>query len=338
MKFKLFTYPIILCLFIFMMNTKSVIAQDVHFTRYENCVQLYNPALIGQFEQMLKGTIIHKRQWRNVASGYTTSGFDAQYKLLSLYNDNYAGFGLLILQDEAGKAQQKTFMVKGTAAYHLEASKNDLLSGGFQIGYQQNSIDFTGLAWDSQYNGVNYDPTADDQERFISTKRGFVDIGAGINWKHKKKKAFSLGYAFFHSGQQITMVAKGKDRLRIRQALQFNWKKRYDHFDLKYDGLLQRQAGAMEIILGATFSYRIGDDSRYTTNRTSSAAVAGLYYRSKDAVHPFIGFEYKRAFTISLGYDVRVAKMPYLDKRPAGIELSLSYLGSINRRRMKVVH
>lgn len=338
MKLTRYIYTGILAIAATLVATSEVFAQDMHLTRFESCTQLYNPALTGQFEQMLKGSIFHKRQWRNIASGYTTSGFDAQYKLLSLYNDNYAGFGLLIVQDEAGKAQQKTFVVKGTAAYHLLASQNDLLSGGFQIGYQQNSIDFSGLAWDAQYNGVNYDPMADDQERFISTKRGFVDIGAGINWKHKKKKKFNLGYSFFHSGQQITMVAKGKDRLKIRQSLQFSWSKRYPHFDLKYDGLIQRQAGANEVILGTTFSYRIGDDSRYTTNRTSSAAVAGLFYRSKDAIHPFIGFEYKRAVILSLGYDVRVARMPYLDKRPGGIELAVSYLGSINRRRMKIVH
>jgi hypothetical protein len=107
---------------------------------------------------------------------------------------------------------------------------------------------------------------------------------------------------------------------------------------LKYDALLQRQSGAMEVILGTTFSYRIGDDSRYTTNRTSSAAVAGLFYRSKDAIHPFIGYEYKRSIMASLGYDMRVGRMPYLSKRPGGIELSVSYLGSIGRRRMKVVH
>lgn len=287
---------------------------------------------------MLKGTLLHKNQWRSVGSGYKSSGVDAQYKLLSLYSESYAGFGLLVLQDEAGKAQQKTFMVKGSTAYHLLASQSDLFSGGFQIGYEQRSINFDGLAWDSQYNGVNYDPTLDDKERFISTKRGFVDIGAGINWKHKKKKKFNLGYAMFHSGQQITMVAKGTDRLKIRQAWQASWAKKYPHFDLKYDALIQRQAGAMEVIFGTTFSYRIGADSKYTNVKTSSAAVAGLFYRRKDALHPFIGFEYKRTMTVYLGYDMRVAKMPYLTKRPGGVELSISYLGSIGRKRMKVVH
>lgn len=328
----------ILSVVMILLASHTVFGQDPHFTQYNNCVQLYNPALTGQFEQMLKGTLLHKRQWRGVSTGYTTSGLEAQYKMLSLYNDNYMGFGLVVLQDEAGKAQQKTFLVKGTFAYHLLASDNDLLSAGFQTGYEQRSISFDGLAWDSQYNGVNYDPTLDDQERFISTKRGFIDIAAGIHWKHKKKKKFTLGYSFFHSGQQITMVAKGKDRLKMRHVFMGSWSKRYEHFDLKYDAMVQRQAGAMETNLGLTFSYRIGEDSKYTNVKTSSAAVAGLFYRHKDAIHPFVGFEYKRSFIVSVGYDLRVAEMPYLEKRPGGIEFSLSYLGSIGRKRMKVVH
>ncbi len=319
-------------------SISNVDAQDVHFTQFGNVVQMYNPALTGQFEQTFKGTIVHKSQWRSVGSGFKTNGFEGQYKLLSYYNDNYTGFGLLVLQDEAGKAEQKTFMVKGTAAYHLLASNNDLLSGGFQLGYEQRSINFDGLAWDSQYNGVNYDPTMNDRERFISTKRGFADIGAGINWKHKKRKKFNLGYGMFHGGQQKTFVAKGNDKLKIRQTFHFSWSKKYKHFDLKYDALVQRQAGAMEIVLGTTFAYRFGDDSRYTDVQTSSAAVAGLFYRNKDAIQPFIGFEYKRSYTVTIGYDLRVAKMPYLDKRPGGIELSMSYLGSLGRKRMKIVH
>lgn len=316
----------------------TFVAQDVHFTQFGNVVQMYNPALVGQFEQTFKASIVHKKQWKSLGAGYRTNGLEAQYKLLSYFNDNYTGFGLLILQDEAGKAQQKTFMVKGTVAYHLLASKNDLLSGGFQLGYEQRTINFDGLSWDSQYNGVNYDPTLDDKERFISVKRGFADIGAGINWKHKKKKKFNLGYGMFHGGQQKTFVAKGNDKLKIRQAFHMSWWKKYKHFDLRYDALVHRQAGAMEIIFGTTFSYRFGDDSRYTDVQTSSAAVAGMYYRHKDAIHPFIGFEYKRSYTISLGYDLRVAKMPFVYQRPGGVELSMAYLGSLGRKRMKIVH
>ncbi len=312
-------------------------AQDMHFSQYNNCTQLINPALTGQFETMLKATILHKRQWMNVGSGYVTSGVDAQYKLLSVNSDNFFGFGLLVLDDKAGIAQQKTLAVKGTAAYNMVASDDDLISAGFQMGFEQRSMNFNDLAWDSQFNGVAYDPSLDDRERFITNSRSFVDLGAGFHWKHRKKRRFDLGYGIYHANQQITMVARGDDRMRIRQTYKASWIKRYEHIDMKYDALVQRQGGANEVLIGVTVEYRIGEESKYTNVKTASIARAGMYYRWKDAISPYIGFEYKRFASISLGYDIRLAKMPFIDGRAGGPEISLTYLGMPERKRMKVV-
>lgn len=320
------------CFMTFPMN-----AQDIHFSQYNNCPQLINPALTGQFETMMRGTLLHRRQWRNIGTGFTTSGLDAQYKLLSMNTDNFLGFGLLVLQDAAGIAQQKSFMVKGTAAYNLVASDDDLFSGGFQLGFEQRSMNFEGLAWDTQFNGVTYDPTLDDRERFITTTRSFIDLGAGFHWKHRAKRRFDLGYSLYHANQQITMVARGDDRMRVRQVFKAAWIKRYEHIDMKYDALVQRQGGANEVMIGMTAEYRIGEESKYTDVRTASLARVGMYYRWKDAISPFIGFEYKRFAAISLGYDIRLAKMPFIDGRAGGPEIALTYLGLPARKRMKVV-
>jgi type IX secretion system PorP/SprF family membrane protein len=328
---------LILVLAVVVMFTNSLSAQDIHFSQYNNCPQLYNPALTGQFETMLKGTLLHRRQWRGIGSGYTTSGVDAQYKLLSMYNDNYFGFGLLVLQDDAGKAQMGTLMVRGSAAYNLVATDNDLFSSGVQIGFEQRSINFDGLAWDSQFDGVAYDPSLDDRERFITTTRSFVDIGAGAHWKHRDKKRFDLGYSIFHANQQITMIARGDDRVRLRQVYKAAWIKRYEHIDMRYDALVQRQGGSNEVNIGVTCEYRIGEESKYTNVKTASLARAGVFYRWKDAISPYIGFEYKRFAAISFGYDIRLAKMPFTNGIAGGPEISLTYLGMPERKRMKVI-
>jgi type IX secretion system PorP/SprF family membrane protein len=328
---------LILVLSVVVMFMNSLSAQDIHFSQYNNCPQLYNPALTGQFETMLKGTLLHRRQWRGIGSGYTTSGVDAQYKLLSLYNDNYFGFGLMVLKDDAGKAQMGTLMVRGSAAYNLVATDNDLFSSGVQIGFEQRSINFDGLAWDSQFDGVAYDPSLDDRERFITNTRSFVDIGAGAYWKHRNKKRFDLGYAIYHANQQITMIARGDDRVRLRQVYKAAWIKRYEHIDMRYDALVQRQGGSNAVNFGVTCEYRIGEESKYTNVKTASLARAGVFYRWKDAISPYIGFEYKRFAAISFGYDIRLAKMPFTNGIAGGPEISLTYLGMPERKRMKVI-
>jgi type IX secretion system PorP/SprF family membrane protein len=286
---------------------------------------------------MLKGTILHRRQWRNIGAGYTTSGLDAQYKLLSLNSDNFFGFGLLILQDAAGIADQKTLAVKTSAAYNMVVTNDDLISAGFQMGFEQRSFNLEGLAWDSQYNGEFYDPTLDSKERIITNTRSFIDVGAGFHWKHRARKKYDLGYAIYHANQQISMVARSEDRMKVRQVYKAAWIKRYQYIDMKYDALVQRQSGSNMVMIGATAEYRIGDESRYTNVKTASLARFGVYYRWKDAVCPYIGFEYKRFAAISLGYDLRMAKMPYTTARAGGPEFSLTYLGMPERKRMSVI-
>ena len=326
-------------IFLFMACAASfqATAQDIHFSQYNNCTQLINPALTGQFETMLKGTILHRRQWRNIGSGFTTSGLDAQYKLLSLNSDNFFGFGLLVLQDLAGIAEQRTLTVKTSAAYNMVVTNDDLLSAGFQMGFEQRSFNFEGLAWDSQYNGDFYDPTLDSKERIITNTRSFIDIGAGFHWKHRARKRFDLGYAIYHANQQLAMVARSEDRMKVRQVYKAAWIKRYQYIDMKYDALVQRQSGSNQVMIGATAEYRIGDESKYTNVKTASLARFGVFYRWKDAVCPYIGFEYKRFAAISLGYDLRMAKMPYTTARAGGPEFSLTYLGMPERKRMSVI-
>jgi type IX secretion system PorP/SprF family membrane protein len=331
--------PIRIIILLFSAWTASirVHAQDIHFSQYNNCTQLINPALTGQFETMLKGTILHRRQWRNIGSGYTTSGLDAQYKLLSLNSDNFFGFGLLVLQDVAGIAEQRTLTVKTSAAYNMVITNDDLISAGFQMGFEQRSFNLEGLAWDSQYNGDFYDPTLDNKERIITNTRSFIDVGAGFHWKHRARKRFDLGYAIYHANQQIAMVARSEDRMKVRQVYKAAWIKRYQYIDMKYDALVQRQSGSNQVMIGATAEYRIGDESKYTNVKTASLARFGVYYRWKDAVCPYIGFEYKRFAAISLGYDLRMAKMPYTTARAGGPEFSLTYLGMPERKRMSVI-
>ncbi|MFM7310882.1 MAG: PorP/SprF family type IX secretion system membrane protein [Flavobacteriales bacterium] len=316
--------------------SRPAFSQDIHFSQYNQFVQLYNPAMVGQFDNMMKGTIVHRKQWGRVGEGYRTNGFDAQYKLLSLYNDNFLGFGLMVYQDDAGKADMKTFAVKGSVSYNIEAGSNDFIAAGAQFGYEQRSINFDGLAWDSQYNGVNYDPTMDDRERFIASKRNFVDIGAGVHWRHKSdKRKYTIGYSVFHANQQITMVARGNDRMRLRHAMIGSMTKRYRHVDIRTDALVQRQSGAMEVVVGVTCDYRFGEESRYTDIRTSSVARGGIFFRNGDSFVPYIGFDYKRFMGASLGYDIRVAKMNTA-KRPGAFELTLTYFGLPNQKRMKL--
>lgn len=313
-------------------------AQDFHLSQFSSATQLYNPAVTGLFEESLRATVVHKDQWSSIFSGYKTNLLDAQYKMLSYYNDNFTGFGLSVVQDEAGKAAQKTLSIKGNVAYHLLANQRNLLSGGIQVGYLQRSIDWTGLAWDAQFNGIEYDPTMDDKERFLARKDGTIDLSAGVNWRRKmnSKTKFNTSAAIHHTNQSLQFIRKGNERYRYRQTATATLYTKGSMIDMQYDALYQRQGGAMEIMVGIMGSYRLGGDSRYTTVKTSSAIKAGAYYRWKDAIHPVVAFEFKRTVILGVGYDIRLSKMTGVNSMVGGPEINLTYLGAFDRKRMKL--
>lgn len=325
-----------ICIVCICLSHAVCFSQDIHFSQFTNATQLYNPALTGQYEQTVKASILHRKQWRSIGSGYQTNGFDGQYKFLNMYSKNYIGTGLMIFQDKAGIVDLKTFMVKASAAYHMVVSNKSLVSAGLQLGYVQRSIDTEALAWDSQFNGYAYDPSLDNNERFVNQSKGMADIGLGVNWKYKGDFSFNVGYGGQHTRQEIGMLARSSDKYSIRHSLNIGMAQRVGQMDIKLDALAQRQAGAMEIILGGTLDYRIGDDSRYTNVKTSSVIRGGVFYRVKDAIHPFIGFQYKRTAMFSFGYDIRMSKMSSLPGLTGGPEISIAYLGTLSRSRMRI--
>jgi type IX secretion system PorP/SprF family membrane protein len=313
-------------------------AQDFHLSQFNSASQLYNPAVTGIFEETFRATIVHRDQWRGIFPGYKTNLLDAQYKMLSYYNDNYTGFGLSVVQDEAGKASQKTLSLKGNVAYHLLANTKNLLSGGIQVGYLQRSIDWTGLAWDAQYNGIEYDANLDDKEKFLARKDGTIDLSAGVNWRKKMnpKNKINASLAIHHTNQTLQFIRKGNERQRYRQTATMSYFSKGNFVDMRYDALYQRQGGAMELMFGAIGMYRLGGDSKYTNVKTSSSISAGIFYRYKDAVHPMVGFEFKRMVILGIGYDIRINKMEGIDKMIGGPEINLTYLGAFDRKRMKL--
>jgi type IX secretion system PorP/SprF family membrane protein len=320
------------------LSVRSAVSQDMHFSQFTNFSQLYNPALTGQFEQLLRINVGRREQWNGVVNGYETNGLDGQYKLLSNFNDNFLGFGLIALQDKAGKSGIKSLNVKASAAFHMLVNEKNMISSGVQFGYEQRSFDLGGLSWDSQWNGVNYDPTLDDRERFVTTNRNYMDVGVGLNWKTRRRKwRISTGYALFHARQQITIVARGDDRNQLRHVVNGNFIKKYRFVEIQYNYLYQRQAGAQEIMFGLDVNYRIGSDSKFTNRTTSSTIHGGVNVRWSDALHPFIGFDYKKFVGFTFGYDFRFPKIQYLEERPGALEVGIYYSGMPERKRMKII-
>ncbi len=303
--------------------------QDASFSQFYHLGHWYNPARAGAMQQQVKAGVHYRRQWAAVGDGFRTNAFNGEIRSLK----SPFSAGLLIVDDKAGKAQLKTFQAQLSLAYVIKINYKSFLAAGLRVGFFQRSIDMNGLKWDSQYNGYQYDPTLDNRELvFASTTGSVLDVGAGTFYRKDGKYRWGAGYAFHHTGQQITYLQNGNDFLRIRQVFMGFVETDYRRFTGRLDAIVQRQGGAMEVLGFARGEYRFGAESRYTKENNSSAVYLGCGFRATNAIVPMIGFEWERILEIGFSYDIMLSGIARATTFSGGPEVALIYRYSIDKR------
>jgi type IX secretion system PorP/SprF family membrane protein len=313
-------------------------AQDPHFSQFFNTHQLYNPAITGGFEDDVRVSAHYKSQWRSAGNGFTTQAFNAEGNFLRNGNQSHAAAGLFAMNDVAGNADWKTLYLMASGAYHLRTTAKDEVSAGFQFAMLQRSLDFGSLKWDSQYDGIQYNPSLASGETLENAVIRRYDVGLGVNWKHEGKYNYSIGYGARHFGQDISALAASTDRWPMRHVIMGRINRNVSFGKLHYEMLIQRQRRFMEITMGARCEYRFGQESRYTRNATSSAVFAGCYYRIRDAVSPVVGFEWKRFLAMWISYNIPLSGVNRIVGIAGGPEISVIYQGRFGDRKMKLVN
>lgn len=311
-----------------------VSAQDPHFSQYFNVPQLYNPARVGDFFGDVRASTHYRNQWKQAGAGYGTRAAELQAKLFHKKHPNFLALGAYIVTDQAGKAQIHTFQWTGAATYHMKLSSKNFVSTGLQVGRLKRQMDVAGLAWDSQYNGYEYDPSAATGENFGAMTDIGMDAALGAHYVRKERwYTFSGGYSFRHYGQNQTILAGSKDRLPIRQVMYGSAETNRGLIRYRWDLMIQRQRKAMEYNIGMRAEYRFGDDSRYTDVNKSSALLFGMYYRVGDAITPVLGAEWKRTASLFISYDFPLSRVTRTVTFLGGPELTLVYQGIFEKKR-----
>ncbi len=310
-------------------------AQDAMLSQYWAMPSLVNPANTGLTETDYRAVTGYRNQWASVSSPFTTAqaAFDTRFANRS---GNALGVGGFVRNDRIETASFNTFEASGQAAYHLNLVKDKILSFGLSAGWRQRSINFDDLAWDSQYNGVAYDPTIDSGEAFAGDAKGSLDAAFGFNFRNRGRSNFDVGYGVWHYFQNQGFLIDGNDRAIIRQNVIFSWYDTYNNIDVIYDFIGARQGGAMMFMGGARAFYRMGNDSRYTNATTSNAITAGVHYRWADAAIVSVGYQYQRSLTISAAYDLTVSRLSQTNRMRGAWELMLTWEGWYTDKRVRL--
>jgi type IX secretion system PorP/SprF family membrane protein len=315
-------------------------SQDVHFSQFYNSPLTLNPALTGAIGTDQRFALIHRSQWQSIGAPFRTFAFSYDAPILrGKMKGRYIGIGGNAYSDKAGRSGFGDTQANLSIAYGMRTTDDAILAFAIQGGYGQRSAMLDGLRWDAQYNGSGFDASRATGENIANASTAFVDFSAGVAWQQWETKdiQWTAGASVFHLNQpSVTLFSTNEDKLLRRfnvHAATRITTKRWVYLPKIYGS---QQGGSREIVLGGLLHRRVGVDSRYTTDKTSSSFYLGAFYRWRDAIVPMMQIEYKRLLTIGVSYDVNISGLSHATRYRGGMELTLQYIGAFSDKRRKL--
>ena len=318
--FVLRTLALVLCTWCFVPGAS---AQDIHFSQFFETPLLRNPALAGIFTGDIRLQMVYRDQWGSVTDGYKTGSLNGEYKLPIGKADDFLTVGGQILFDKAGTAALTQVSVLPVLNYHKSLSNehNRYLSVGFMGGVVNRSFDHSKVITDDP----NGEPTAVPNYTYLD---GSVGLSYNSNLSKDPEDNFYLGIAYHH-------FTKPKNSFFRDPSIKLNPKwtgsagfrfgvTEFSYVTIQADYSVQEKY--KETVVGAMYGLKIGpevENPKYTIH-------GGAFIRWDDALIPVIKLDYK-PFSFAFSYDVNISKLKPYSYGRGGYELSVSYIGFLDR-------
>jgi len=303
---------------------KNTLAQaDPHFSVYYVYPAWLNPALTGVFDGSYRVAGIYRTQWGNISSPYSTPGVAVDFQ-----SSRNANFGACILNQTAGDGGYTYTTAYGNAAFtglrfgQME-SKRVVLAlqfGLIQRGFNVDKFQ-PGERWDP-VTGYNASAPLNDPLMQANNKSSSFDMGAGAFYYDampgQKMNAFG-GFSISHLTKPKDNFSKNGNGV-IPMRYTFHGGVRYkvnETMSITPNVLYMMQGTAKEIMMGAYGQFKVNDNTDF---------MAGLNYRSKDAIAPFVGFVHK-SYQLGASYDINTSDLGNVAPGTSSFEISLSYIG-----------
>jgi type IX secretion system PorP/SprF family membrane protein len=323
----------VLTAFVLLASLTTSRAQDLHFSQFFETPLLRNPSLAGIFTGDYRVQGVYRDQWNSFTNAYRTGSLNAEYKKPIGNSYDYITTGVEMLYDKAGTVGLTTTQLLPAVNYHksLSDEKTSYLALGFMGGLVKKSIDMSKMTTNNQYNG-GYDPAAATGETFTTPNFSTWDASVGMSYNGSfgtdQQNILFAGMAYHHLNKpRNSFYRNASIELNPKYVFSAGVKLNVDEFSsLTIQADHSKQGEVTETIAGALYSYKLGDfadDADYTVN-------FGAFFRWKDALVPVVKID-MRSLSVALSYDVNVSQLKTASQGRGGFELSISYIGFLNR-------
>jgi type IX secretion system PorP/SprF family membrane protein len=303
-------------------------SQDIHFSQFFETPLWRNPSLAGIFTGDVRVQAVYRDQWNSVTNAYKTGSLNAEYKMPIGKANDFVTVGLQALYDKAGTISWVSTHILPALNYHksLSVDKTSYLSLGFMGGPVFRHFDRSKMTTNSMYDGLG------DGETLTQTNYNYIDGAVGMSYNTQLNENpdnnIFLGIAYHHFTrpknsfyQNASVIVEPKwvgsagVKFSVTPA---------SYVTLQAD--YSKQAKFNEIIAGALYGVKLGED----LDHPIYTIHGGAFLRWNDALIPVIRLDYA-PMSVAFSYDANISKLKTSSHGRGGFELSISYIGFLDR-------
>jgi type IX secretion system PorP/SprF family membrane protein len=318
-----------LAVFLFI-NTMKGRAQDPSFSQFFSSPLNINPALTGNINGEWRAISNFRSQYAGPAYPYRTGtvSFDAKILPDRIPEDHTFGIGTMFMYDKAMDGILKATYASLNFSYNLKIMGDETshyLGAGIGFIYGYRWVDFSRLIFGEQFTGNGFNTNLPTGESALSDMKQYISTSAGLTYTLRSEYSnFDMGFSGFHLNKpKQTFLQDENQVLPIRWVAHANYELFLnDYLVLNTNGVYMKQSSASYFSVG-------GGLGRYIDEEGQSMLNLGMWYWSKNAIVPYVGFSYKN-FQAGFSYDIAISKLNDAPQRPRTWEFSFIVRGAKN--------
>lgn len=332
--------------FLVILLTRQVIAQDFHHSQLYNGHILQSPSYVGalafhRFLHKNRVMVSHRQQWRSINSEFVQKktpfisnyiGYDGIFRIPRLTYLDFFSFGAEVFRETAGDLNLSTTLASFNFSYHksLDRFGNRFLSFGSKFGLGQKSIDFNNAYFDNQWTGRNFDSSLPTGENFSNDRFFYPDLSLGVLYTKIDNNfiSYRFGTSFSHlnrPSQRGFLQNSATERLFIRYDLMGGARIPMKEWTLRPDVLFSSLGPAKEF--STTAMLELPSNNQEIINAFGfGARVVGSY--RVPALNDALSFHYQlyyKDFDFAISYDLNLSSLRNATGTYGAFETSLIY-------------
>ncbi len=303
----------------FILASSFFYSQDIHWSQFNQNPLFQNPANTGLFDGDYRLHANFRNQWKSVTRPFTTTSLSGD---LNLEKFHKIGVGVLFFNDFAGDGKMTTNELNLLCAFPIKIDSNLTIRTGINFGINNRNFNSNPLSFDSQYNGMFYDPNLPTNESFQTTSKTNITLGLGANAQQKFSKfKLQYGIAFFNLNRPNQGFFGASIKRPIRTSV--NTTLSYPisaTLTLEPAINIQIQKKYTELIFGSSIKQHL----KLTSSQEIDISF-GTWWRTNDALILNIGCYYNNLFG-GFSYDINFSTLKTASNFRGGPELAFRYI------------